>query len=104
MARVRVSTTADADIVRILAAIAREAGGATARKFNARFEALFDTLEAFPDSCPARPALGLHIRVGVVYPYLVIHRHVPGEDDDVVGIVRILHGRRRITRKLVNDN
>jgi hypothetical protein len=50
-------------------------------------------------SYQARPKLGPHIRVGVVFPYLVVYRHVEG--DDTVSIIRVLHGRRRMTRKLL---
>jgi toxin ParE1/3/4 len=74
--------------------IARLAGPAIALKFNTRFEALYERLAAHPDSCPMRPELGPDIRVGVVFPYLVIYRHVRGED--AVTVIRILHGRRRI--------
>ncbi len=55
-----------------------------------------------PESCEARPKLGAHIRVGVVVPYLVIYRHASG--DNTVSILRILHGRRKITGKLLQGS
>jgi len=101
MARVIVTAPADADTANILADLAGKGGHVLAAKFNLRFETLFDRLADHPDSCQARPKLGTHIRVGVVFPYLVVYRHVEG--DDTVSIIRVLHGRRRITRKLLRE-
>lgn len=99
MARVVVSDSADADTARMLDDLTREAGQAVAARYNAAIEALYDRLADHPDSCQARPTLGANIRVGVVRPYLVIYRHAEGSD--TVGIVRILHGSRNITRRLL---
>lgn len=97
--RVIVTELADADMAEILADIAGEAGYRTAEKYNFRFESLYDRLAEHPDSYEARPKLGAHIRVGVIVPYLVIYRHAAG--DDAVSILRVLHGRRKITRELL---
>jgi toxin ParE1/3/4 len=91
-ARVVVSELADADLAAIIPVIAREAGVATAEKYARRFESLFDRLAAYPECCPIRRNLGPNIRVGVVFPYIVVYRR---EDaDDLVSIIRTLHGRR----------
>ena len=99
MARVIVTAPADADAGEVLGRIAAEAGVGHAEKFNARFEALYDRLADHPGSCRTRPELGPHIRAGVVFPYLVIYRHVDG--DKTVSVIRILHGRRKISRSLL---
>ena len=99
MARVVITAPADADAVEILARIAKEAGIESLRKFNERFEALYDRLADHPESCKTRPELGRYVRVGVVSPYLVIYRHV--KRDEIVSVIRIVHGRRRISRELL---
>jgi len=100
--RIIVTELADADTAEILAEIAGEAGYRTAEKYNHRFERLYNRLATHPESCEARPKLGAHIRVGVVVPYLVIYRHAA--DDDTVSILRVLHGRRNITRELLQGS
>jgi toxin ParE1/3/4 len=100
MARVIITDPADADTAKILEEITREAGYRIASKYNARIESLFAMLADHPESCQARPKLGAHIRVGVVYPYLVIYRHVSG--DGTVSIIRVVNGRRKLTRKLLH--
>jgi plasmid stabilization system protein ParE len=99
MARIVVTELADADTANILADIAREAGSHVAEKYNLEIERLYERLAAYPESCAARPKLGAHIRVGVIFPYLVICRHVTG--DNVVAIIRVVNGRRKITRRLL---
>ncbi len=101
MARVEFSSLALADIAGILSDLNRNAGFPVVEKYRRNFDRLVLTnLSRFPEMCEARPQLGAHIRVGVVYPYLVVYRYRP--QDDVVGVVRVLHGRRKITRALVN--
>ena len=39
------------------------------------------------------------IRVGIASPYIVIYSHM--EADDTVRVLRIVHGSRRITGKLL---
>ena len=58
------------------------------------------SLATFPESGSPRPALGRLIRIGLVSPYNVIYEYV--EADDAVTIMRIVHGRRRITRRMLN--
>jgi plasmid stabilization system protein ParE len=69
------------------------------RRYNASFERLYDILADFPGAGPPRPALGAHIRSGVVLPYIVIYSHT--ETDGVVRVLRIVHGSRRISGKLL---
>lgn len=99
MARVVVTEPADADTAAIQSYLEREAGRITAAKYSSSFESLYERLTAHPDSGAPRPALGPHVRIGIVAPFVVIYRHVA--DDDVVAIIRIVHGSRRITRRLL---
>jgi plasmid stabilization system protein ParE len=62
------------------------------------FTDVYDRLAEHPDLYAARPALGPKIHVAVVPPYLVIYEHTT---PDVVNILRILHGRRRLSPSLL---
>ena len=101
MTRVVVSSVADADTANILAYLASKAGRATAVKYNALFESLYDRLADHPDSAPTRPALGPNVRIGIVPPYIVIYDHEQAAG--LVTVLRIVHGRRRITGKLLSQ-
>ena len=87
-------------MVDILADLAAVAGSSFANQYNLRFESLCRRLADYPDSCPARPKLGTHIRFGIVLPYHVFYRHIEG--DDTASILRIIQGRRKTSRKLLS--
>ena len=98
MVQVIVTGPAVADLTEILIEIGQEAGYRTSLKYRYRFESLFFIkLSEFPETFQSRPSLGPHIRAGLVHPYIVVYRYDP--TDRVVSILRILHSRRRITRK-----
>jgi toxin ParE1/3/4 len=99
MARVVVSTVAQADTATRLRDLAAKAGWSVAADYAASFEALYDRLTAHPDSGAPCPAYGRHGRIGPVWPYVLAYRNVP--DSDLVGVIRVLHGSRRISRKLL---
>jgi plasmid stabilization system protein ParE len=99
VARVVVSLVAQADTAAIVRDLAAKAGFPVAADYAASFEALYDRLAAFPGSGASRPEYGRHVRIGLVWPYVVAYRYVP--DSDLVGIIRVLHGNRHITRKLL---
>ena len=101
MARVIVASSADADIDAIQVDFAKTAGTRVAAKYTALFESLYDRLAEHPASGVPRPALGKHIRIGIVLPYIVIYRH--READDTATVLRIVHGRRNITARLISD-
>ena len=61
---------------------------------------LYDRLALFPRSGMRRESLGRNIRIGVVEPYIVIYQY---RQPDTVLIVRVLDGRRNITRRLVRE-
>jgi toxin ParE1/3/4 len=97
MTRVIVSALADSDRSNIIEYLAANAGHATAGRYNAAFKATFERLADFPDSGSPRQALGPSTRIALVHPFVVIYDHV----DDTVTILRILHGKRNITRDLM---
>ena len=99
MARVLIASPADADTAAILDDLASKAGAKTAIKYDRLFERLYDRLADHPASGPRRRALGPDTRVGIVSPFIVIDNY--SEREDIVTILRILHGGRDITRKLL---
>ncbi len=101
MTRVALTASADADTAFILGDLSAKAGATVAVRYDAEFDALYRRLERFPESGAPRPALGLRVRIGIVSPYNIIYEY--GETDDVVTVMRIVHGRRRITRRLLNQ-
>jgi toxin ParE1/3/4 len=100
VARVVTTASADADTAFILGDLTAKAGVNVAARYNADFDALYRRLEKFPESGSPRPALGRLVRIGIVSPYNVIHEYI--EADDTVTIMRIVSGRRRITRRMLN--
>jgi toxin ParE1/3/4 len=99
MAQVVLSIIAQADTAVILRDLAASAGVRVAADYAASLEALYDRLASFPDSGAPRPEFGRYVRMGVVSPFLVFYRHVPRSD--LVGVIRLLHGSRNITRRLL---
>lgn len=101
MARVVIAASASIDQAAILTDLMTKAGPVTAGKFRNLFSALFDRLARHPHIGPLRPALGPTIRIGIVPPYIVLYDHTP--NDDVVTVLRIVHGRRRISGAMLAE-
>ncbi|KAF0122446.1 MAG: hypothetical protein FD139_839 [Methylocystaceae bacterium] len=101
MARVIVSLLAQTDTAHILTDLRDKAGRAVSRAYAAAFEKLYERLMQHPDSGAPRPAIGKHVRIGVISPYVVIYEHIAA--DDTVMIMRIAHGRRKISRKFLRS-
>lgn len=99
MARIVVTEDSDRDLDALLLDLAGKAGVPVAIRYNGLFESLYDRLAAHPAIGASRLALGRDIRVGIVTPYIVIYHYDPS--DDVVTILPIVHGRRRINRDLM---
>jgi plasmid stabilization system protein ParE len=97
MAHVVVSARAHSDISQILRHLAANAGVRIAQRYAAAFDAVYDRLADFPGSAPPRPALGPRARVALVPPFMVVYDH----HDGTVTVLRILHGKRNITRDLL---
>jgi plasmid stabilization system protein ParE len=98
MARVVVSDNAKRDIRWILSDLAERAGYRVAARYAEDFKAMCRRLSNFPDSGPPRPELGTRARIAIVRPYIVIYDHT---DDATVTVLRVLHGKRNITRDLI---
>jgi toxin ParE1/3/4 len=99
MARVTFTASAAADSAAILSDLNAKAGRQIATKFGNGFTKLYDRLAGHPESGPPRPALGPNIRIGIVSPYIIIYRYI--EADDVITVLRIVHGHRKIAGKLL---
>jgi toxin ParE1/3/4 len=97
MARVIVTDRAKRDIRRILSDLQDQAGYRVAERYADEFRAVYRRLAYAPAGGPPRPQLGHKTRIRLILPYVVIYDH----DDDTVTVLRVLHGRRKITRDLV---
>lgn len=63
-----------------------------------RHSMLFSTrLAEYPDIGAPRPRLGPYTRIGIISPYIAIYDH----KDDLVTVLQVLHGHRKITAKLL---
>lgn len=99
MTRLVVTPEADADGIEILDYLSREAGLTVAERYHRRFQHTLARLRNFPESGSPRPALGARTRIAIVQPYLLIYDYTRG--DDVLTLLRVLHGRRNITPVLL---
>ena len=99
MTDVVLTHSAHRDLTKILAEVHKNAGRASLYKYDAEFSRTFARLQQFPDSGAPRPRLGVNTRLSVVYPYLIYYRRSAAADS--VLIMRILHGRRKITRRML---
>ena len=102
MARVIVSLLAQSDTAYIVADLAGKAGQAVAAEYLADFEAIYERLTVHPESGPTRPTVGRHVRIGIVSPYILLYEH--DRASDTVTIFRIVHGKRKITGKLLRGD
>lgn len=99
MTPVVVSPRADADVDAMLEHLADVAGPAVARRYSQELDAIFERLAMFPGSGARRRSLGTHARIAVASPYVVVYDY---QGRSVV-IVRVLDGRRNVTRRLVRQ-
>ena len=83
MARVVIAAAADKDTAAIIADLIGKAG--------AEIDAFYRRLERFPESGAPRRRLGSAVRLGVVFPYVAVL------------VLRVLHGRRKITRRMLRN-
>ncbi|MGD9885153.1 MAG: type II toxin-antitoxin system RelE/ParE family toxin [Reyranella sp.] len=83
----------------MVAMLTDQAGKDAAGRYRADIEGLFKRLAMFPRSGARRRALGRNARIGVISPYVVVYDLV----DDEVLILRIVDGRRSISRRLIRD-
>ena len=97
MRRIIYSPEAKADIAAIGGYIAEKASEMTAARFLDRIRLGIEGMARFPGSCPLMPEFGSDLRRLVVGHYLVFYHF----DDETVFIVRVLHGARNITARLL---
>lgn len=99
MTRLIVSREAETDLDEVLDYLEQEAGARTVLSYAKRFRKTLLSLAEFPGAGTLRPALGRKARISIVYPYVLIYDYDDGGDTLV--LLRILHGRRNITKRLV---
>lgn len=99
MTRLVVTADAEADLNDILDYLSSEASPLVAERYGHQFRLCLERLVEFPGLGPPRPALGVDTRIGVVPPYVLIYDHAG--TDDTLTLLRIVHGKRNITRRLI---
>jgi toxin ParE1/3/4 len=97
MARVIVTALARRDVRRILSDLYERAGLRVATRYATAFKTAYRRLATIPAAGPPRPALGPLARIAVVPPYIIVYDYA----GDEVMVLRVLHGKRNITRNLV---
>lgn len=102
MSRLVIAASASADQAVILEYLKAKAGPRTAEKFRLLFRTVLRRLIAYPASGALRPAVGRDIRIGIVAPYLIIYRFDEGAD--VVTVLRMVDGRRRVSGRLLKSS
>ena len=88
MARLVYALAPRKDVRNALEDLAQKAGQRVAVEYGAKFKQSGRDLALFPDGGALRPELGGGIRIGAVRPYLMIYRHIAG--DNVVTVLRIV--------------
>jgi toxin ParE1/3/4 len=101
MTRLVVPETARRDIRDIVMDLELRARRGVALRTARKFDELLTSIEQFPGTCSPRPRLGKKIRCSAVHPYLVFFEYEALAD--TVTVLRVLHGHRRITRKLLRE-
>lgn len=99
MARVLVTELAKADVRDTLTDLNFRAGFKVASQYASDFKAAYGAIAQFPGQGAPRPKLGPKTRIRVVSPYIDIYDH----DSDGAIILRVLHGHRKITKRLVRS-
>jgi toxin ParE1/3/4 len=97
MASVRYAPAALLDLEKITNDIVANNGKLVAQKFLTKTKSSFGLLAEYPFVGRKRSRLGLNLLSWPVPPYIVLYTPVDGG----VKIVRVIYGRRRLTRKLV---
>ncbi len=102
MAQLRVSMLAQSDATSIARDLALKAGVSVAAKYIAAFDKVYSRLLIYPESGPLRPAIGKRIGMAVVPPYAILYEFE--ESIDTVTILRIVHGRRKMTGEMLHSD
>lgn len=99
MAGIRISREAQADFDEIIDYLTTVAGQATAAKYGRGLQSAVNRLAVFPGLGTPRLEFGPRTRMWIVDPYLIFYDRDPTQD--TVSVLRILHGRRRITEGMI---
>jgi plasmid stabilization system protein ParE len=99
MTNLVVSEDADADLGEILAYLEREAGPRVAESYGRKIGECLARLVEFPGIGTRRPALGTDTRIGIVRPCILIYDYAAATD--TLTLLRIVHGKRNITARLI---
>jgi len=99
MTRLVVTTDAEGDTHDILAYLEQHAGAGVAADYGSRFSRTIERLVGMPETGAPRPSLGSNTRIAVVFPFVLIYDYT--REDDTLTLLRILHGRRNISRDLL---
>ena len=99
MTRLVISAKIKVDIAEIASQLEEKAGRATAERYLLQFARATRRLMEMPRCGASRPVLGLLTRRIVIRPYLLIYDY--DHVEDTVILLRILHGRRRVTSAMV---
>lgn len=102
MTRLIVTGDAEDDLNEILDYLNEKAGALVAEEYGRKFLTSIERLAEFPGIGAKREALGPNARIGVVPPYILIYDYASAED--TLTLLRILHGKRDITRRIVRDD
>ena len=102
MTRLVVTSNAEDDLNKILDYLKGKAGALVAEEYGLKFLTSIERLANFPGVGSRREAFGPNARVVVVPPYVLIYDYASAED--TVTLLRILHGKRNITRRLVRSD
>lgn len=97
MTVVVVTHRAQLDVRLILTELYDRAGEQIADRYGAMFQETYRSIGDFPGIGAHRPALGADARIRLVHPYVVIYDYRV----ETATILRVLHGRRRITQDAV---
>jgi len=100
MARLRLSPAAARDLQQISEDIAAAAEERIALAFMGRLRRSLEGLTDFPRMGRLRMGFGVGVRSWTLSPYIAFYR-TSGPD---VEIIRIVHGRRQITRRLLRED
>jgi toxin ParE1/3/4 len=99
MARVVATEAAVRDEAGIIADLRAKAGYRIAEKYKVLFDRVYWLLADHPAIGPRRPQLGPHVRIWIVAPYLLIYEL--NENEDVVTVLRVVHGRRKLAGSIL---
>ena len=97
-----IAPRARSDISGIIDGLAHDASPSVALRYSSEFDNAFVRLVSFPRLGAPRPRFGAAVRIWTIEPYVVYYRYT--EAIDIVRILRILHGRRKFTRKLLSGS